>query len=337
MKKINQLFSFLLLPVDALMVFGAFLIAYTARAGAIAFPVIYIWPFDQYLRFAIQMLPIWLIAFAFAGLYKSNKKYIFEFGQIINAASLGAMAVVLWVFVFRSDFFSRLIVFYIWALSIIFVSIGRAILGLIRSNLHLFGYRGTGLVLVGNEIDTIETMTDQVKKDKSLGYRLLGIITDKDVKEKDFKSLGEFKDFEEIIKHHKPEEVILADPNIKNEDLFHAMRCCQELDIQFKAVPAHAAVSASTLQYDAFAGIPIIEFKGTPLDSWGIVIKRIFDFLFSIIALVILSPLMLIISILIKAGSKGPVIYKNIRVGQHGEFITYKFRTMLTDYCTGPS
>jgi exopolysaccharide biosynthesis polyprenyl glycosylphosphotransferase len=335
MKKINQLFSFLLLPVDAIMVFGAFIIAYTARAGAIAFPVIYIWPFDQYLTFALQMLPIWLIAFAFAGLYKSQRKYIFEFGQIITAASLGAMAVVLWVFVFRSDFFSRLIVFYIWALSIIFVSIGRAVLGLIRSNLYLFGHKGTGLILAGNELETIETMIEQIKKDKSLGYRLIGVVTDKELKDPEFKVLGEFKDFDEIIKHHMPEEVILADPNFKNEGLFHLMRCCQELDIQFKAVPAHAAVSASTLQYDAFAGIPIIEFRGTPLDSWGIVIKRIFDLIFSFLALIILSPVMLIIALIIKFSSKGPVIYKNIRVGHRGEFNTYKFRTMYTDYCTG--
>jgi len=336
MKKINQLFTILLLPVDAIMVFASFLIAYFARAGAIAFPVVYIWPFDQYIKFAAQILPVWLIAFAFAGLYKSQRKYFFEFGQIITGASLGAMAVVLWVFVFRSDFFSRLIVFYIWALSIILVSIGRAILGLIKSNLHIFGHKGTGLILAGNELETIKTMSEQVKKDKSLGYRLIGIISDQEPEDDDRKYLGRFDDFDKIIKSKKPDEVILTDSNFKDEELFHLMRCCQELDIQFKAVPAHAEVSASSLQYDAFAGIPIIEFRGTALDSWGMVAKRVIDIVVSLISIILLSPLMGLIALLIKTGSKGPVIYRNIRVGNQGEFTTFKFRTMLTEFCTGP-
>ena len=334
MKKINQIFTILLLPVDAIMVILAFMIAYKARAGAIGFPVIYIWPYSQYLRFAFQILPVWLLAFAFSGMYKSYKKNLLEFGQIITATSLGAMAVVLWVFLFRSDFFSRLIVFYIWILAIILVSIGRALLGLIKSNLFIFGHRGNNLILVGNDIEIINKLTEQIKKDRGLGYKLVGLITDKEAPE-EIKKLGEFADFEKIIDEKKPDEVILVDPSATNEDMFNLMRACQELNIEFKAVPAHAQVSARTLQYDAFAGIPIIEFKGTPLDSWGIIAKRIIDIIGSSIAILILSPLMLVISILVKTGSKGPVIYRNVRVGPHGEFDTLKFRTMFTDFCTG--
>lgn len=336
MKKINQLFTLLLLPVDAIMVLAAFLIAYWARAGAIAFPVIYIWPFNQYITFAFQMLPVWLIAFAFAGLYKLKRRYFFEFGQIMTGASFGAMAVVLWVFLFRSDFFSRLIVFYIWILAIVLVSIGRAILGLIKTNLYLFGHKGTGIILAGNQLEIIETMAEQILKDKSLGYRLIGTISDKDLENNELKKLGSFEELEKILKEKTPDELILTDPDFKNEALFQIMRSCQERDIQFKAVPAHAQVGIRTLQFDAFAGIPIIEFIGTPLDSWGIIAKRIVDLVGSLFAIIILSPLMLIISILIKVGSKGPVIYRNIRVGHRGEFPTLKFRTMFTNYCTGP-
>ncbi len=334
MNKTNQIFTILLLPVDALMVILAFIIAYKARAGAIAFPVIYIWPYAQYLKFAFQILPIWLIAFAFSGLYSPRKKNFLEFGQIISGASLGAMAVVLWVFLFRSDFFSRLIVFYIWALAIILVAIGRALLGLIKSNLYVFGHRGNDLILIGNDLETVETIAEQAQKDKSLGYKLIGLITDKS-DHSEIKKLGSLSEFESILNKHKPQEVIVADSNINNEQMFNFMRSCQELGISFKAVPAYALVSARTLNFDAFAGVPIIEFRGTPLDSWGIIAKRIIDIIGATIAILILSPLMLLISILIKAGSKGPIIYRNVRVGPHGEFETLKFRTMFTDYCTG--
>jgi len=336
MKKISQIFTVLLLPVDAIMVILSFVIAYKVRAGAIGFPVIYIWPFEQYMRFALQILPVWLVAFAFSGLYSTSRKTFLGLGQIITAASLGAMAVVLWVFVFRSDFFSRLIVFYIWILAIILVSLGRAILNLIRANLHLFGYKGGKLILVGDDMDISVKIANQVKQDKSLGLRFLGSVTDKEDLPDGIEKLGPISDFEKIIKQKKPDQIILVDSKLNNGEMFTLLRSCQELKIDFKAVPAHAQVGIKTLQYDAFAGIPIIEFRGTPLDSWGIIAKRIFDIIFSFIAIIILSPLMLLISILIKLRSKGPAIYKNIRLGQLGEFVTLKFRTMEIEHCTGP-
>jgi exopolysaccharide biosynthesis polyprenyl glycosylphosphotransferase len=240
----------------------------------------------------------------------------------------------LWVFLFRSDFFSRLIVFYIWILAIVLVSIGRAILGLIKTNLYLFGRKGNNLILVGNDLETISKLALQVQKDKSLGYKLIGLVSDKEAPE-DIKKIGTYDQFEQIVTQKKPDEVILVDPSLTNEQMFNFMRHCQENNIEFKAVPAHAQVSARTLQYDAFAGIPIIEFKGTPLDSWGMIAKRIIDIIGSFVAILILSPLMLVISILIKTNSKGPVIYRNVRVGPHGDFDTLKFRTMFTDFCTG--
>jgi len=335
MRDTKQIFTLLLLPVDALMILAAFIAAYHIRSGAIGFPVIYIWPFDQYFKFSLEMLPIWLVAFAFAGLYQTNRRRAIEFTQIITGASLGAMAVVLWVFVFRSDFFSRLIVFYIWVLAIIFVEIGRAILELIESNMYLLGARKRNLVLIGKENPTTLHIINQVKSRPALGYQLYGFVSEKKPEKIGIKYLGRPEELEKLLKKNV-DEVIVTDTTIDNEKLFSYMRTCQEKNIVFKAVPAHAQVGVRSLQFDAFEGIPIIEFKGTPLDSWGIIFKRVFDIIGSIIALIILSPLIAIISILIKLTSKGPVIYRNIRIGNKGEFETLKFRTMYIEYCTGP-
>ena len=336
MKKIDQLFTFLLVPIDALMILIAFICAYQFRAEAFGFPVIYIWPFDQYLRFTLLMLPIWIVAFAFAGLYNTKRKAISEFGHIISGASLGAMAVVLWVFLFRSDFFSRLIVFYIWAFAIVFVEIGRAILGLIKSNLYILGLRKKKVAFIGLPDTTSLSILEQVKKNPSYGYKFEGFICDNILPDNKDKYLGKTEDLENIIKKHEIDEIILTDTQASPEILFSFMRSCQEHGVIFKVVPAHAQVSARTLQFDAFAGIPIIEFRGTPLDNWGIVFKRAADIVFSTIALIVLSPVIAIISIAVKINSKGPVIYKNIRIGNKGEFETLKFRTMHIEDCTGP-
>jgi len=333
MRKADQLLTFLTLPVDLIMVLGAFVLAYVARSNAIPLPVIYIWPFDQYITLALLLLPIYAVAFAFAGLYSKERNRMKEFGQIVAGASLGAMAVVLWVFLNRSDFFSRLIVFYIWILSIIGVGFGRTIINFIKANLYVFGAKKKNLAVVGSYNETAKHIVKQIEQRPSLGYELSGLISAHPAD--GIKRLGTPAEIKEIINREKLDEVIVSDPSITNGELFNIMRTCQEKEVVFKAVPTHAQVGARTLQFDAFAGIPMIEFKGTPLDSWGVVFKRLFDLLGSLVAIIVLSPLMALIAILIKIDSKGPVIYKNVRTGNKGNFKTLKFRTMFTDMCTG--
>lgn len=333
MRKADQILTLLTLPVDLVMVLLAFVLSYVARSHSIPFPVIYIWPFDQYLSLAFCLLPIYALAFAFAGLYSRERNRIKEFGQIVAGASLGAMAVVLWVFLNRSDFFSRLIVFYIWILSIIGVALGRTTLNFIKSNLHIFGVKKKKLAIVGAYDETARHIVRQVEQRPALGYEISGIIGSSG--SENIKSLGTLEEIEKIIKAKALDEIIVTDSSVTNGKLFKLMRTCQEHDVVFKAVPTHAQVGARTLHFDAFAGIPILEFKGTPLDSWGAVFKRIIDVIGSIVVIIIASPIMLIIAIAIKIDSKGPAIYKNIRTGNRGEFVTLKFRTMFLEVCTG--
>ena len=336
MKKVDSIFTWLLVPLDALMIVMAFVSAYFLRSNATFPPVIYIWPFQEYFRFALVMLPIWLVALALAGLYSSQRQSIREFGQVIVGASLGTMAVVLWVFLNRSDFFSRLIVFYIWIAAIILIYIARLALHLIHANLYRLGLKKKKLVFIGALNKTSKFLIQKIRNQDSFGFEPYGIIAEKDENRDDLKYLGSTEDVEQILSQHKIDEVIVtANNGVGDKELFNYMRACQERNITFKVIPSHAEVGAQTLRFDAFAGIPVIEFKGTPLDSWGLVYKRFIDIIGSMIALIILSPVFLIITLIIKFSSKGPVIYKNIRVGNRGNFITLKFRTMSIEHCTG--
>ena len=339
MRKIEGIFNLLSLPIDALMVFGAFLVAYFARAASIPLPVVYIWPIDQYLKLAVWMVPLWILSFGFIGLYSHPRARTGEFGKIIAAASIGAMVLVLWVFLNRSDFFSRIIIFYIWALSIVFVSFGRAALGFVRSNPHLFGLPKKRLALIARVRDNLNFVR-RLESAPSLNCEIAGIIAPRALELKSsgggkFKYLGRVDEMEKILKKKKIDEVISADTQLNDEAFFMVMRACQENDVAFKAIPAHAQAGARTLHFDALSGVPIIEFKGTPLDSWGAVIKRLVDLIGSALAIAILSPVFLVIALTIKLNSKGPVIYRNVRVGRRGEFVTLKFRTMRIECCTG--
>lgn len=317
------------------MIFASFVVAYWVRSNAIPFSVVYIWPFDQYILFTLEMLPIWLIAFAISGTYSKRKPGFLEFPKIIAASSLGSMAVVLWVFVFRSDFFSRLIVFYIWILAIILILIGRAILAGIHSSIYIVGSHKKKMLLIGNSDPTTKHIINEIIKERKNEYQLKGVMADHDPGIENVKYLGSPEILEKLLKENSIDEVILSDTSYPNDDVYEFLLTCQENNVTFKAVPAHAQVGARTLEFDAFAGIPIIEFKGTPLGGWALVLKRITDFIVALIALIILSPVIFLISIVVKYTSRGPIIYKNIRVGRLKEFITYKFRSMRIEYCTG--
>lgn len=332
MKKAERILTLVTLPIDLLMVLIAFVLAYAARSHSIPLPVVYIWPFQQYIIFALCFLPVYAVAFALAGLYSKERSGMKEIGQIFAGASLGAMAVVMWVFLNRSDFFSRLIVFYIWILSIIGVSLGRTIIGFIRSNLYLFGVKRKRLAIAGSYDEAARHIAKQVATRSALGYEVVGIISEGHPE--GIKRLGGLSETEKIIENEKLDEII-ATGAMTDDKLFALMRSCQERGIDFKAIPTHAQVGARTLQFEAFAGIPMIQFCGTALDNWGAVIKRLIDIVGSVIAIVVLSPIMLIIAIAIKLDSKGPVIYKNTRTGNNGDFKTLKFRTMFVEVCTG--
>jgi len=336
-KDLPRLLLFATLPVDIVMVLAAFVVAYAARsANTSSIPVIYIWPFEKYLRLALMMLPVWIIAFSFSGLYSQRRQRVFEFGQIITGSSLGAMALVLYVFFQRGDFFSRLIVLYVWALAIVFVGLGRAILSLIRNNIHYFGADKVNLAIIGRKDAITANMIEQIKARPNLGYNLSGVVSmNGPVEIPGIAYLGKVNYLEKIVSDEKIDEVILTDTNANNDDVFFVLRTCQEKNIVFKAVPAHAQVGARTLQYDEFSGVPIIEFQGTALQGWGEFLKRIIDIVVSLIGIIAVSPIMLILYLIIKLDSKGPAIYQNVRVGKCGEFMTYKFRTMHIEYCTG--
>ena len=100
----------------------------------------------------------------------------------------------------------------------------------------------------------------------------------------------------------------------------------------YKYIPT--GLQTSKFEIGMLDGEPLIEVKNTPLDGWGRIIKRTFDIIFSALGIIIASPIMLLIAILVRLDSKGPIIYKNERIGNNGKkFYVYKFRYMKWEHC----
>src|SRR3989344_640067 len=146
MKKSELIFSFLLVPLDFLMIILAGVSAYHLRFTALATeirPVIFNLPFGEYFQILLLIAVAWLVIFALAGLYniKGWRSLGHEFYSVILACSTGLMLIVVLIFVFRELFSSRFIVLAGWLIAIIYISLARII---IRSIQRILLSHGVG-------------------------------------------------------------------------------------------------------------------------------------------------------------------------------------------------
>ncbi|MBU0648457.1 sugar transferase, partial [Patescibacteria group bacterium] len=111
---------------------------------------------------------------------------------------------------------------------------------------------------------------------------------------------------------------------------------CNDHDLTFRFVPSILEVVSANVETLTLAGMPLIALKETALEGWWRIIKRGLDVVFSIVVILLLWPVYLLIAVMIKLDSKGPILYQSTRVGRKGKLFTiYKFRSMKIEYSIG--
>ena len=329
MKKSELVFTALLVPFDFLMIVLAGALAYSLRFSqriSEIRPIVFDLPFFEYLGRIFLIALFFIIIFALINLYnfRFRQKISAEFFQIVIGISAGILIITFFDFLQREVFSSRFIILAIWIFSIIFVFFGRTILRFLKKwMVGKYNYGVHRIVIIGgNGLSKI--IREQINQNPSLGYRII-----KEIKNYSIDEIKKIKDEQGI------DEVLQCDHNLSREKTLEMIEFAEENHIDFKFVPDFLDGRAIDIDIENLAGLPIIEIKRTLLDGWGRIIKRIFDAVGSVIAIIIFSPVMLIISLAIKLESKGSIIYKNERASRYGLFKTYKFRTMYLKYCTG--
>ncbi|MBV9211475.1 MAG: sugar transferase, partial [Acidobacteria bacterium] len=170
----------------------------------------------------------------------------------------------------------------------------------------------------------------------SLGYRVIGVVENgtlgRDVPDvfEGVPVVSDLKGLPEAIRESGANEVIITDPKVSGDALFDVMmRAGRRAGVEFRIAPSLFNCLPRKTEIDQIGALPMIRLFREPLSNAARLTKRAFDILIATLALALLSPFWLVVALLIKLDSKGPVFYKQERVGMDGRlFLFYKFRTM---------
>jgi len=331
MKRSELFFSFSVLVIDAVMIFLAAVFAWLIRfhTDLLGPPIVVDISLEQIVVTALVATPIFLLIFALTGLYnaRTTRMASSELYKVFLAMSTGILVIIILIFLQRELFSSRFIVLAAWIFGVVLVTAGRWVVRSLQRGLLKKGV-GVHRVLLIGESKAAKYILKVFKNNPKSGYQVI-----------DNPIANGSEQLQEMIKQlsqdNAIDEIILADPMAHDEaeklvDLAH------ELRLDFKFAPDLFETRATNIDVRAIAGIPIIELKRTPLDGWGRIAKRVLDIAGSLLLIIVTSPILIVTSIAVKLGSKGPIIFKNERVSREGKFNVYKFRSMFSHLSVGP-
>jgi exopolysaccharide biosynthesis polyprenyl glycosylphosphotransferase len=289
----------------------------------------------------------WLIWFSLFGLYRLwyEQSRIDEILTIVRSTVVGAL--VLFFLIFLDDTSSetivqsRLLILGYWFALTMLVASGRLLQRFIQRRLLLAGIGLRNTLIVGWSEKAFK-LCDMVLKYPALGYKVIGFIkvkakSDSPQKVKgnsyqNLRILGSIQDVAYLIKKHSIHEVLIGLDTTEHPQLIELMRQCDIVDVGMKIMPDLYDIVSGQARISSLFGLPLMEVRPQLMKPWEEVAKRVLDFIISLFVIIVGLPLWIIIPLLIKIDSRGPVLYRQTRVGRYGKhFKIFKFRSMLTD------
>lgn len=329
MKRSEAIFGAIRVPLDALAVLAALLLAYRLREANIDLiptvqflePASTLPAFGWYLtHFAAPAAGVFIGIAALLRLYALQTTFSAwtEFGRIIAAGLLWLIAVIGWYFLVEKQlFYSRAILIQGTFFIALFVAVGRGAVILLQRGLLEQGVGVRTVVSVGRQKLTAsarETLARDVR------YAYLGHVPD-------------MQGLIRLEQRGEPDLVLQTDPNPGSGDTLLLIDHCRSRHIGYAFLPPVLADVPHLLIVERLGMLPMIRFRPTPLDGWGRIFKRLFDAVLSLAGIIVLAIPMLVIALIILIDAGRPILYVSRRVGEGGKkkISVLKFRSMVKD------
>src|SRR5918911_204977 len=344
-----------LVVLDVMVAVLSFLVAFYLREGASIFESAgggggFNWSrrFAPYGALLLFVVMIRLLTLIYYDLYRLRGQFsFFDDGlRIFKATAIGSLLIVAAAFLYRGGFQFRSFS-YARGVFVLDFLIALACFGAIR-----FSVRGVQTVARRRDINLIPTLVvgrgaeaslciREMCERPSLGYRVIGVVENGDLDADGVPEtyegvpvISDLRGLPDAIRESGACEVIIADPNLSGDVLFDVMMRSGRRPggVEFRIAPSLFNCLPRKTEIDQIGALPMIRLFREPLSSAARIVKRASDIIIAAVALTLLAPLWLIIALVIKMDSRGPVFYKQERVGMDGRiFLFYKFRTMRVD------
>lgn len=289
-----------------------------------------------YLRLLVPTVPVYALLYHLLGLHESfrYRGFLTEAGKIIQANLLGLMFLQMLAFLGKEIHLSRMVLMLFFAMNTAASGVMRYLLRRVLRRMRSGGRNQKHFLIVGwNEM--AEDLCKKLIGNKSLGCYIdayLGSGTPSG-KLSFLPRAGRIQDLEKYLACHTPDEVVLCLEYEQYPQLQHLLEVCEKYGVKSSLLPLYAQYLPSRLHIEEIEGIPLMDLRHIPLDgAMNRVLKRATDIAISLTALVVLSPFLLVVALLVKLTSPGPVFYSQERVGLNRRpFLMYKFRSMRVD------
>jgi len=327
MKKTEIIFSSILVPIDYVLLVLAGLSAYFLRYSEIYATnireVVFSLSVFEYSRYVFLVALVWIIIFGLTGMYsmRPGRKIFKMLSNIFLGCSTGTLIVIVVFFFSRELFSSRFIILAAWALAVLYISLAHLIIKWIQQGFYKRKIGVHRVVFVGGDEKAL-AIENEFENNLKLGYQI--VYRSNKVDELLVQQI------KNLAADNKIDEIIQADASFNREQTLLLIELANEYHLEFKYAADLLGARKANIEVHTINGIPIVEIKKTPLDGWGKIVKRLFDIVGALFFVILFFPIFLVVSIIIKMDSKGPIIYKDLRVGAKGKtFYLYKFRSMV--------
>lgn len=300
--------------------------------------------FDKQYYLGIIILPLcWVLTYYLTGIYKNvfRKSRINELAHTFSTSLLGVTFIFFTVLL--DDFVSSYKAYYkvyfvLFTLHFSITALFRFCLTSLTIRNINKGIIGYNTVIIGSNQRALKIFEEITGARKSSGNKFIGFIHldekngfSEQLKSK-LKHLGEYSELKEIVKNYQIEEIIIAIESWEHSYLEKIINELNDFGVVIKIIPDMYDILSGQVKMNSISETALITIDKQVMPDWEQAVKRFIDVFISVIFIVLFSWVYLIISILVKISSKGPVFFKQKRVGKGGdEFYIYKFRTMYID------
>lgn len=298
--------------------------------------------FNENFFIALILIPIaWIILYASSGFYQKvyRKSRLKEFVQTLTTSVLGCL-LLFFVFILDDEidtykdyylsFLYILFFHFIITYTFRFILTSRTVYKVQNRKI------GFNTIIIGSSQKAVDLFLEMEGEQKSYGNKFVGFVRVN--KQKDYlvenhlPFLGNTKELRKIVDENKVEEAIIAIESSEHESLEAIISELEGLDVLIKVIPDMYDILSGSVRMSSIFGAPLIIINREIMPAWQQTVKRTIDILTALFVLIVFSPVFIIVGLIVKFTSKGPIIFSQERIGIHGKpFMIHKFRSMYTN------